>query len=134
MDQQSPGKTPAQLVEDFIVFRDEKKRADEMYAAWLNENYTTPMNAIEAQLLDILNNLGSDAIKTKAGTAYKKLSTSVTIADATEFRRHVIGSEEWDLLDWRANKTAVNERVEEGGELPPGVNRSMFYTIGIRRS
>ena len=37
MDQQSPEKTPGQLVEEYIVYRDEKKRADETYAAWLND-------------------------------------------------------------------------------------------------
>ena len=38
-------------------------------------------------------------------------------------------SEEWDLADWRANKTVVNDRVEDGEPIPPGVNRSAFYNI-----
>jgi hypothetical protein len=134
MDQQSPEKTPGQLVEEYIVYRDEKKRADETYAAWLNDNYTTPMKEIEAKLLDILNKTDASGIKTKAGTAYKKLSTSVTIADMSEFRRHVIGSEQWDLADWRASKTRIEEMLEEGEQLPPGVNRTSFFTVGIRRS
>lgn len=134
MNQQSPGKTPARLVEEFIELRDERRRFDSEYARLLETNYTAPMKEIEMQLLDILNQSEVEGIRTKAGTAYKKLSTSVTIADASEFRRHVIGSEEWDLIDWRANKTAVNERVDSGETLPPGVNRTAFYTIGIRKS
>ena len=134
MNAQPPGKTPAALVEEYIGLRDEKKRFDEAYAAILNEKYTTPMKDIETRLLDILNQLGSDAIKSPAGTAYKKLSASVTIADMREFRRHVIGNEDWDLADWRASKTVVNDRVENGEVVPPGVNRVPFYTIGIRRS
>ena len=57
----------------------------------------------------------------------------MTIADGREFRRHVIGGEQWDLADWRANKTAVNDLVEQGEPLPPGINRSAFYKVGIRR-
>lgn len=129
-----PELTPAKLVEEYIALRDDKKRADEMYAAWQKENYTLPMKDIEAQLLDMLNKLGADNISTPSGTAYKKLSTSVTVADMREFRRHVIGTEEWGLADWRANKTTIDEMVENGEPLPPGLNRTAFYSIGIRRS
>lgn len=125
--------TPAQLVEEYIKLRDEKKAADEHYKAWLEQNYTTRMDAIEASLLSTLNELGLESVAGKSGTAYKKLSTSVTIADMREFRRHVIGGEMWDLADWRANKTLVEEMIEKGETIPPGVNRTAFYSIGIRR-
>ena len=92
------------------------------------------MDSLEKALLNVLNSLGVDSIKSQRGTVYKKLTTSVTVGDAREFRRHVIGSEEWDLIDWRANKTAVNDLVEQGGELPPGINRSAFYSVGVRKS
>ena len=84
---------PAELVEEYIKLRDEKKRAEETYKEWLEENYNTRMNEIELTLLDQLNQLGVDCIAAKNGTAYKKISTSVTTADGREFRRHVIGGE-----------------------------------------
>jgi hypothetical protein len=125
--------TPAELVAEYVQLRDLRKAADERYAAWVKENYTLRMDAIELALLETLNALGSDSIASPAGTAYKKLSASVTIADAREFRRHVIGIEGWDLIDWRANKTTVQDLVKGGAEVPPGVNYSTRYTIGIRR-
>jgi hypothetical protein len=124
---------PAELVTEFIKLRDEKKRFEEVAATKCQELYGERMNEIEGQLLEMLNTLGVDSITGKNGTAYKKVSTSVTIADAREFRRHVIGSEAWDLADWRANKTVINEMVEQGLDIPPGVNRSTFLTVGIRR-
>lgn len=124
---------PAALVTEYIQLRDAKKQFEELASEKAKELYGTRMEEIEAKLLDLLNTLGVDSIAGKGGTAYKKLSTSVTIADAREFRRHVIGNEAWDLADWRANKTTINEVVEAGGELPPGVNRTVFATIGIRR-
>lgn len=124
---------PAALVTEFIKLRDAKKQFEEMAAEKSKQLYGDRMAEIEIQLLDILNELGVDSIAGKGGTAYRKVSTSVTIADAREFRRHVIGSEAWDLADWRANKTIINEMVEQGLEVPPGVNRTTFATVGIRR-
>ena len=125
---------PAELVEEYIRLRDEKKRAEDTYEVWLDEHYNTRMDEIELTLLDMLNTARRRHHRlASSGTAYKKLSTSVTTADGREFRRHVIGGELWDLIDWRANKTAVNDLIEKGEPIPPGINRSTFYTIGIRR-
>lgn len=129
------GKTPAEVIEHYIALRDSKKIAEDTYDTWQKANYSNPMKYLEGWLLNKLNELGVDSVSGPegTGTAYKKLTTSVTVADAREFRRHVIGSEDWDLIDWRANKTAVNELVEKGEALPPGVNYSSFLTVGIRR-
>lgn len=126
--------TPAEMVEEYIKLRDGKKVAADRYGEWEDQNFNNRMKALEAQLLDVLNELGSDSLSSKSGTVYKKANTSVTVADAREFRRHVIGAEAWDLIDWRVNKTAVNDAIEAGEDLPPGVNRSVFVTVGIRRS
>lgn len=131
MDQPTP--TPAQLIEEYIALRDAKKAADETYAEFIKTHYSNRMDELESILLDQLNTLGVDSLAGQTGTVYRKLSTSVTVADAREFRRHVIGSEEWDLLDWRANKTAVNDMVERGETIPPGINRTTFFSVGIRR-
>jgi hypothetical protein len=126
-------KTPAELIEDYIALRDQRTNADDKFKEFRKLHFDAPMEAIEVQLLDILNSLGVDSLAGGTGTAYKKISVSVTTADAREFRRHVIGDEQWDLVDWRPNKTAVNDLVEKGEPVPPGVNRSAFYTIGVRK-
>jgi hypothetical protein len=61
------------------------------------------------------------------------LKVSVTTADVREFRRHIIGGEHWDLVDWRPSKTAINDLVDAGEPLPPGINRSTFVTANVRR-
>lgn len=129
------GKTPADVIAKYVELRDKKKVADETFSAWLTANYTAPMQYLERWLLERLDELGVDSISGPegTGTAYKKRSVSVTIADKREFQRHVIGSEEWELADWRANKTAIEGLVEKGEGLPPGVNYTSFMSIGIRR-
>src|SRR4249919_1460208 len=124
---------PSELIASYIELRNARKSADEQYAAFRKENYDEPMNDIEMKLLDMLNEMGSDSIKAPTGTAFKKLSTSVTTADGAAFRRHVIGLEAWDMVDWRPNKTAINDLIEEGEPLPPGLNRTTFYNINVRK-
>lgn len=129
------GKTPVDLIAEFIALRDGKKAADDTYKAWVEENYSNRMDHLEMKLLETLNAMGVQSLSGPdgTGTVYKKLTTSVTIADATEFRRHVIGVEAWDLIDWRANKTGVQELLDKNEPLPPGVNYSQFFTVGIRK-
>jgi hypothetical protein len=91
------------------------------------------MEDIEVKLLDYLNRTGGDNFASPAGTAFKKQSTSVTVADQREFKRHIIGGELWDLIEWRPAKTAINELVEGGDVLPPGLNRTVYMTVNIRR-
>jgi len=125
--------TPAQMVAEYITLRDAKKNAEERFSEFMKENYGTRMEELELKLLDLLNKTGGDSLATPRGTVYKALKTSVTVADGREFRRHIIGEELWDLIEWRPAKTAINELVEGGDPLPPGLNRTVFKTVNIRR-
>ncbi len=123
---------PSDLIARYVYLRSERTKADETFAAWRKAEFDDEMNGIETKLLDALNQTGGDSLKTKQGTAFKKLSTSITTADGSEFRRHVIGLEAWDIVDWRPNKTAINDMIAEGQELPPGLNRTTFYNVNVR--
>jgi hypothetical protein len=132
MDIQMKGK-PAELIDRYVKLRDQRKADDETFAEFRKEKYDMPMNEIEMTLLDILNQMGSDSIKTKQGTAYKKQSVSITTADGAEWRRHIIGLEAWDLVTFTPAKTAINDLIAAGGDLPPGLNRTTFYNVHINR-
>lgn len=127
------GQQPADVIEEYIKLRDQKKVAEDTYKTWVKANFDERMDHAERYLLDQLNKLGLDNFSAPSGTAYKSISRSVSIADMREFRRHVIGSEDYDLADWRANKTVIGDLVDRGEPLPPGVNYSTFVQIGIRR-
>jgi hypothetical protein len=132
----NPPPSPVELISQYVKLRDGKKQAEAVFEAWLQENFKTRMTEIEAQLLEKMRELGVQSLRGPdgTGTAYQKVTTSVTIADASEFRRHVIGSEQWDLTEWRASKTTIQELVEKGEAVPPGVNYTQFMTIGIRKN
>lgn len=122
-----------ELIRTYLDLRNEKKATDEQYQALAHAKFGEPMQAIEQIMLERLNKRGSDSIKAKGvGTAFKKQVVSVTTADAREFQRHVIGGELWDLIEFRPSKTAINDLVEKGEPLPPGINRTGTFVVQFR--
>ena len=124
---------PADLVEEFIKLRQDKQQVEKAFEEKMAELYGNRMEEIKVILLNTLNAMGIDSLAGKSGTAFKSTVVSVTTADMREFRRHVIGGEQWDLVDWRPNKTAINELVDQNEPLPPGINRTVMQTVNIRR-
>lgn len=126
--------TPADLVEEYLRLKDAKKAAEDKIKKFVAENYSQRLEQIEAILQDTLNKLGGDSIKTPHGTAFTRTETSVTVSAQSEFSAFVIGNESWELVDFRANKTAVREFLENNdGHLPPGINMTEVKVISVRR-
>ena len=132
MNANSPPVDFEKLAGAYIQLRDWLNAQKKAYEAQI-EPRKQQLEKLNQILLQSLNATGQNTARTNAGTAYKKLWTSATITDKDAFRRHVIGTEDWDLIDWRANKTAVAECVEKNKEPPPGVNFSQGYDVGVRR-
>ena len=124
---------PADLVEEFIRLRSTKEKLEKEFDERIKDQLVTRMEEIKVILLDTLNAMGVDSLAGKSGTAYKTSVVSVTTVDMREFRRHVIGNEDWDLCDWKPNKTRINELVADDQPLPPGVNRTVMQTVAIRK-
>jgi hypothetical protein len=122
-----------ELVAQYVKLRDSLKAADEAHAekTKMAKDYRS---ALEAKLLERLNAVGGDAISTGHGTAYRTTRRSATIKDAEVFRTYVIDQEAFDLVDWKANANAVDDFVKSEGSLPPGVNLTTAYTVGVRRA
>lgn len=78
------------------------------------------------------NNL--ENLKTAAGTCYTSSRTTASLADPAAFMDYVIQNRQFDLLDRRANVTAVKAFVKQHSGLPPGCNLSTIETIGVRRA
>jgi hypothetical protein len=118
-------------VSQFIQLRNKKKEIADRHKEEL-----APVNEmlakLEALLLQGLNQTGQDSAKTAAGTVYKTEQKSVSLEDPEEFMRHVIGQEAWELLDRKANKTAIADFVAENGAPPPGVKYSTMFEVGVR--
>jgi hypothetical protein len=69
--------------------------------------------------------------KTPSGTAYLAHKESFKVEDQAEFRHHVIGTEAWELIEWRANRTGVRAFEEKFKELPPGMTKSVLLECRV---
>jgi len=120
-------------VEQYITIRDKLKELDAAH-----EEKCKPLRELQEVLSGKLrtfmeaNNL--DNLKTEAGTCYTSTRYTASLADPDAFMKFVINNKLFDLLDRRANNTAVKEYVNEHNSLPPGCNLNQVQTVGVRRA
>lgn len=122
-----------ELVSQYIRLRDTIKQAEDAHKAKLKDA-KEHLELLNNTLLERLNALGGESVKTASGTVYRSTKRSASIKDGDVFRRFVIEHEAFDLVDWRANATAVDDFIQEQSAPPPGVDFSTTYIVGVRRS
>lgn len=120
-------------VEAYVVVRDKIKAANDAFAETIKADVEL-QNMLTAWLTNRLEAVGAESVKTKAGTAYTTTRYSASLADPKAFMDYIIANDKFDLLDRKANSTAVRDFVQETGSLPPGANLSAIRTVGVRRA
>ena len=91
------------------------------------------LRQLEALMLAHLDATNSNSINTKAGTFYRSSRKSASIKDGEAFMRYVIDNQAWDLLDRKANATAVADFIDAHNAPPPGVNFTTMVTLGVQK-
>lgn len=126
--------TVEKLVGDYVALRDRVSEMDEAHEAAVKPGKDA-MNQIQGRLTELLDRAGASSIKTSLGTAIVNTKWTASLADPQAFMDYVIAHNRFDLIDRRANATAVKEFVKNNpdGTTPPGVNLSAIRTIGVRR-
>jgi hypothetical protein len=120
-------------IAQYIQIRDAIKVLEEK-----QENERKPLLEIQERLAGIIrvfmekNNI-TDNLKSKSGTAILSTRYTASVADPEAFMKFIIASQRFELLDRRANTTAVKDYVEETKELPVGCNLNAVQTLGVRR-
>jgi hypothetical protein len=122
-----------EIIEKYIELRDKKT---ELSAAYKKKvaGLDAALDQLEAILLEKLNEIGMDSAKGSTGTVYKSKRTSATVADWDYVLDHIQKNELWNMLEKRVSKQAVEQYVEEHGDLPPGINWREELVVNIRRS
>ena len=120
------------LVMKYRDLRDKKKEVQDSIkesVAQINE----AMEQLENVILNHLNTIGADSMKTKSGTAYKSTRTSYTVKDPALFREWIAENARFDLLETRVSKEAIENLIETGATLPPGLGISSDITLNVRK-
>lgn len=121
-------------VAKFIQIRDVLKELEEAYEA-KRKPLLEAKEAISGWLMEFLEENKLVNANTKHGTVHTTTRSHASLPDAQAFMDFVISGSRFDLLDRRANATAVKEYVKDNsGQLPPGVNLTSIKTIGVRRA
>lgn len=120
-------------VEQYIRLRDKIKEIEARHKEELKK-YKDTLEKLNAVILQHLTQVGGEGIRTKAGTAYITEKKSASLADGQAFMNYVIANGAWDLLDRKANVTAVADFIAEHSAPPPGVNFNSTFVVGVRRS
>ncbi len=121
------------LVERFVELRDGIKQLDEAHEAKIKPLKDLQM-VVQGKLLEHLKQTNVQTLKTRAGTCYTSTRFTASLADADAFMTHVRATGQFELLDRRANATAVKDYVKHNNQLPPGVNLAAHVSLGVRRS
>jgi hypothetical protein len=122
-----------ECVEQYVKLRDAISKADENHKI-KTSGAREYLELLGGAMRDKLTDIGADSAKTPAGTVYKTIKKSATVADGSVFRKYVVDNAAFDLVDMRANAPAVSEYVSQnGGIAPPGLNYSTRVEVGVRR-
>lgn len=92
------------------------------------------MDKVRSALLDHFNTTGVELIRTDAGTVYKSVRTTATVADWDVFLDTVKQHGLWHLLEHRCSSKEAENYVSVHAEPPPGINLNRVSVINIRRS
>jgi hypothetical protein len=123
------------LVDAYISIREERNKLLRKYEAD-DKLLADDLVRIEAALLDVCNTINADSIKTKHGTAMRKLNERFSCGDWENFYKFIQENDAMHLLERRIHqgniKDFLAEREDEG--LPPGVNVMREFKINVRKS
>jgi roadblock/LC7 domain-containing protein len=121
------------VVAAYVKLRDMKAQMAAKFKAEVAK-VDEAIQKLDARLLAQLSAANAESIRTQAGTFFKTVKTSATVADWDALLGYIIANDAYHMLDKRVNKTSVAEFKEEKNDLPPGVNWREENTIGVRRS
>jgi hypothetical protein len=120
------------LVARYIKLRTLKEKAKAEYDEKVGK-VEAIMADIEGQLMTFLNQTGLESANTKAGTFFKRTTTSAKVADRDVFLRFVMENDALNFLESRVSKTAVEEYIAEHKTVPPGVDVVRATAISVNR-
>lgn len=121
-----------QRTAQYVHLRDIIKEQDDAHKKKM-EPMRKLLDDLNVWLHNELKTLGIDKVSSDAGTVYITSKKSASIADLEAFWNFVVANQAFDLIDKKANATAVEEFAKHNKQLPPGINFSQVNVVGVRR-
>lgn len=120
-------------VEQYIKLRDMRKAHKAAFTA-ADQKFALTEEKLSSRMMQLLDAAGIEMARTARGTCFKQTRTTASLRDPDAFMKFVIENKMFDLLDRKANSTAVQDYAKEHeGELPPGATLSSMTHIGVHK-
>lgn len=121
-------------LQKYIALRDGRDELKKKHQEEMRERFLDPMDAIELAFLKHFNKTGQSGAKSKGiGTVFVSERTSDKVVDREAFLEYVLKNKATAFLTSKVSKAALDEHIEQTGDLIPGVTRRIDRTINIRR-
>lgn len=122
------------VIDAYIKTREELSALKKAYEAKESE-LKLLQEKREAWMMLQLTNSGQTSAKTPAGTCYFTTKESVTVGDWDTFMSYVLTTEQYELLERRAAKSAVLDIMGANRDqgLPPGLNYTALKGVNVRK-
>jgi hypothetical protein len=120
-------------VSQYVKLRDLIKEQEAAHKKAMKPAKDT-LEQLNSVLLAHLSSLAVNSASTDNGTVYRTEKKSASLADGQAFMDFVIANGAFDLLDRKANVTAVEDFINTNAAPPPGVNFTSTFVVGVRRA
>lgn len=84
-----------------------------------------------AFLLKYLNETGQKGASTTEGGCHKTTKVTYQVRDREKFKAHVISTQSWEMIVWRANDAICEDYVTANKTLPPGSYRNALEILTV---
>jgi len=123
--------TAEQINEKYISLRNRKKEIEARHKAELKP-LVDVMEQLEVLTLQFLQANAMKSISTEGGTCFIVTRRSYKITDRDDFRSWCEANGRTDFLEARPAKSAIDEYLEAGNSLPPGLDTSADVAVQFR--
>jgi hypothetical protein len=127
------GELAKKLVKVYVKIRDKRKEIKEAYETE-DKALEDQLDAINAELLEMLKTMGAESMRTEFGTITKRVYKRYYTNDWYSFHNFVKEHDALDLLEKRVSQGNMTTFLEENPDLhPPGLNVDSRYAVVITK-
>ena len=127
-----PALNAAEMVGRYRDLRDQKKAIADRAAAEAKP-LQEEMLVLEGKLQYLLDQIGTENMRTSEGTVYKTSTTRYSVDDPHALREWIEANNRPDFYENRVSADTIKTHLEAGGDLPPGIKVNSFTTVNIRK-
>jgi len=121
-----------EMVKHYVSLRAELDAQRKEYQA-IEKSLKAEMDKIMLEVMTLADNIGVDNFKTPYGTAYRNIKQSYKVDDWDTYVQWAKNHDALHTIQKRVTKTAVDEIVEETGEIPPGLDLFTEVTFNFMK-